>query len=330
MTSPPLSSTTPAWLELDKILINEGFLNSRDVDGFTALNKTLSAIGRKYSFTRIMFLLEDGANVNIPDNKGYTPLMNAIRHYDARSTDALINAGADIGIHNKYSETALLLAVQVGSVKMVRRMIKAGSSLNERNIDSKTPLMYAAECNHIEVVNELIQAGSDIEARDICNNTALITAMELSYPEIGEVLIKAGANINAQNNQRRTPLSGAMKHRNMRIARIITGIMNTGSSTLLPVAAVPAQPASVAVVQAQPAFVSVEPAFNPITAFSDSNVPSEYINGLLKETMLDIARTHGLHGYSKLNKEHLAAFLIQERNRRLSAGVQPAGAAFSG
>ncbi|MCL2144297.1 MAG: ankyrin repeat domain-containing protein, partial [Endomicrobia bacterium] len=89
-------------------------VNLVDKDGNNAL---LIAAGEYNRAEVINILIEAGANTEIKNNKGYTPLMVAIRNTRAENALALIKAGADVNAaydkpyDNEDKTTPLMYAV---------------------------------------------------------------------------------------------------------------------------------------------------------------------------------------------------------------------------
>ncbi|MCM8731167.1 ankyrin repeat domain-containing protein [Hephaestia sp. GCM10023244] len=83
--------------------------------------------------TYVRFLLEHGANPDIRDNQGTTPLMLAITQNAAACVTALLNPPkggkrADVNLANGSGETPLIRAVQLRNLDLVRTLLKAGAN----------------------------------------------------------------------------------------------------------------------------------------------------------------------------------------------------------
>jgi ankyrin repeat protein len=82
------------------------------------------------SATLVNVLLDAGANVNVRDVRGMTPLMLAAAtdHRGAGVVQALIAKGADVNIKSVAGETALDWARKTGSAATIDSLVKAGAS----------------------------------------------------------------------------------------------------------------------------------------------------------------------------------------------------------
>jgi cytohesin len=107
-------------------------------------------------------LLGNGAQVNVADNRGNTPLHQVtLGNYDYQSfgmdvwylkhhpvkvlrlAERLLESGADVNAQNKDQETPLHLASRLRLHDMVRFLLKNGADVNAKNCEGKSPLQLA-------------------------------------------------------------------------------------------------------------------------------------------------------------------------------------------
>ncbi|MDI1295229.1 MAG: ankyrin repeat domain-containing protein [bacterium] len=123
-------------------------INSRDVStGETALHIVIARRDNAW----LGFLLGKGANPNLADNQGNTPLMKAVQGRFEEGARTLIARGAQIDKPNGSGETPLIRAVQLRDLGLVRLLVAQGASADKRdaiagmsardyaNRDSRTP-----------------------------------------------------------------------------------------------------------------------------------------------------------------------------------------------
>jgi ankyrin repeat protein len=105
-------------------------INSRDVtSGETALHLVIA----RRDNTWLSFLLAKGANPNLADNRGNTPLMNAVQARFEDGVRTLLAGGAQIDKANGSGETPLIRAVQLRDVGLVRLLIAQGANADKRD-----------------------------------------------------------------------------------------------------------------------------------------------------------------------------------------------------
>ncbi|KAN0141639.1 Ankyrin repeat-containing domain protein, partial [Lactarius tabidus] len=107
-------------------------------------------------------LLGHGAQVNVADNRGHTPLHQVtLGNHDYRGlgmsqwdqkwhpgkvlrlAERLLESGADVNAQNKDQETPLHLASRLRLHAMARLLLKNGADVNAKNSEGKSPLHVA-------------------------------------------------------------------------------------------------------------------------------------------------------------------------------------------
>jgi len=113
--------------------------NTKDVNGTTALH----VAAKKHSIELCKSLLERGANVNAQDNDGgYTPLIQAITIGTEAVCELLIAHGADVNIANIYGDTPLLGACRChdGKVTLRKLLLDNGADIRAQSMRGNAPL----------------------------------------------------------------------------------------------------------------------------------------------------------------------------------------------
>jgi ankyrin repeat protein len=122
---------------------------------------------------RIRELVQDGADPNIRNSTGYTPLLVAAWKGDAEACVFFIEKGTDVNATDKEGRTALMHAVRGGQAEICALLIENGAGVNAKDKTGWTPFIYAAHWGRTKICALLIGNGADIEATDKNGNTAL-------------------------------------------------------------------------------------------------------------------------------------------------------------
>lgn len=132
--------------------------------------------------------------VNLADDKGFTPLINATISESDAMIDILIGLGADVNASNKDGATAVHFAAGDGSVTRLNRLKSSGASLALAS-KAGTPLHWAAGKGRSEAIKYLVQQGVDINAVDGSGVSAVLMAAVSSSDEGVKCLVEAGADV---------------------------------------------------------------------------------------------------------------------------------------
>ncbi len=141
-------------------------------------------------------LLEEGADVNLAQGDGTTPLHWAAYHLDLGVVERLLDRGAQARTTNRYGASPLGEAAKAGNAAIVARLLEAGADAEAANGDGETALMLTARTGSTEVAKLLIDAGADVNAREAWRDqTALMWAAESAHADLVALLIEKGADV---------------------------------------------------------------------------------------------------------------------------------------
>ena len=144
-----------------KLLVNAGANLSdlnRPFSELTGLDREMYepplSVAAKYGYSdALRFLLEQGADVEIEDYFGDTPMITAVRWGQAEPALILIAAGADVrrvpNSPNQAEQTQLMMVVQSErfypeeKLELIRKMAAAGADVNRPDATGDTLLIKA-------------------------------------------------------------------------------------------------------------------------------------------------------------------------------------------
>jgi len=105
-------------------------------------------------------LLRAGANVNLPDTIGMSPLMYGTNSGNAGIVELLVSNGADVNYLNPESESALIYASKKGYLEIMDLLIQAGANVNAENNEGRTALYFATQNNDNATTTLLLENGA--------------------------------------------------------------------------------------------------------------------------------------------------------------------------
>jgi ankyrin repeat protein len=172
-------------------------------------------------------LLQEGADINVRDAQGRTPVMIATYQHNTDMVRTLLQAGADVNIRDNNKENPLLHAGAQGWLDILKLAIEAHADTRLTNRFGGISIIPASERGHVEIVRELL-THTDINVNHVNNLgwTALLEAIILSdgdkaHQQIVQLLVDHGADVNLADKDGVAPLQHARERGFTRIERIL-------------------------------------------------------------------------------------------------------------
>ena len=158
---------------------------------------------------RALSLLKSQVDVNATQGDGATALHWAVYFDDAEFVALLIDSGAEVNLPNNYGVTPLVLASKNGNAVILEQLLRSGSDPNDPvnmlNAD-ETPLMFAARSGQSSAVKVLLDYGADINGKESWNGQSpLMWAAVEGAISVVDILVSRGADIHARSNSGATP-----------------------------------------------------------------------------------------------------------------------------
>jgi len=175
-------------------------VNAEDVNANTPLHLAKSS-------DTVQILIANGANVKAKNNKNETAMhvFTKKHHNNAnKSIESLINAGADVNVIDEKGITPLFYASDPKSKAI---LIKNGSKAIVQTKKNRLHELMLYHGRDITLTKTYIEEGDDVNCKDDKGNTPLYYAKNIYNVML---LIKKGANVNEKNNKGRVALHQAV------------------------------------------------------------------------------------------------------------------------
>jgi len=216
-------------VETMRVLLEDGKddINTLHTNGGSSLIEACTA-GAKDA---IKFLIDNGANYNMQDSDGVTPLMAVAAQGDIAGVGHVLDAlkkdmnGAKLKEHiNLFSYSggsAVMFSAAGGHHEATSELIKLGADINaiaqatpeyldklavmieegtmeenDPHVDGVTAAHVAAQGGHLETVEILIAAKADVTILDDEERTPLLLAVKGNHGEVASSLVGGGADPN--------------------------------------------------------------------------------------------------------------------------------------
>ena len=220
---------------------NRHLVNQINYQGFFPLY--IAIYNNKFSIAQ--FLLDNGAEVNSCNGRGYTntPLYAAADKGNLPLVKSLLYKNANIDKGNSYGISPLCIALENGHHDVALYLIAQGANCFESNKkNGKKPIHIATQKGLIDIIEILLQKGVSIDActENETNATPLVYAAIDGEYIIVKFLIEQGANVNVMCNSGLTPLDEALYRNNHAVAELLKSnggkcrkdLINQSSSSL--------------------------------------------------------------------------------------------------
>ncbi|PCD35539.1 hypothetical protein AU210_008108 [Fusarium oxysporum f. sp. radicis-cucumerinum] len=166
-------------------------VNAIDNDGCSALH--LSAASDVIDDETLPVLIDAGADINLVDYNGQTPLLVAIQHSRWSAATKLVQAGADLEVRLPDGKTALHMAVAMRNQEFSQVLISRGANV-DRVLREHTPLTMAINSRCTAITAVLLDSGADPNLPSRNGNTPLLAAASTGHDETVRYLIAHGAD----------------------------------------------------------------------------------------------------------------------------------------
>mmetsp|Transcript_19052 Transcript_19052/g.44444 ORF Transcript_19052/g.44444 Transcript_19052/m.44444 type:complete len:983 (-) Transcript_19052:63-3011(-) len=193
------------------------------------LNSRIVEAAQRNDFEAVAAAIEAGANVNVRDDSGWTPVMWAALHGDLDLVALLTRQGASPVLLDEHgfsieelapqdaavaealeivlgSNTRMMEAARAGDWERVDEELRVGAYIHQRDDEKRTPIIWAARLAEPEAVRQLHSKSGDLNDRDLYGWTPLHSAIEAESAETVSLLHHLGADFGLRTYQGDTTL----------------------------------------------------------------------------------------------------------------------------
>jgi ankyrin repeat protein len=179
-------------------------VNQGDRSGYAALETAAL-----YDYVDIInTLLAHGADPNRRNQlwSADTPFLSAVEWGEYETVQALLDGGADVNLADSSGMTPLIKLIRLsgGDVpRITALLLDAGADPNHQDDVGWTALHYARTA---DVLQQLIKRGANLNLQDNQGQTPLHIAVILENADTAALLLESGAAADIQDHNGRTPL----------------------------------------------------------------------------------------------------------------------------
>ena len=104
--------------------------------------------------------------IDARDARGETALFAAVAGRDTSWIGYLLNQGADPNLANKAGDTPLIAAARIGFVDAAEWLLTKGAKVDAANRMGETPLIVAVQGRQVPIIRLLLSEGADPDRSD--------------------------------------------------------------------------------------------------------------------------------------------------------------------
>lgn len=209
-------------LEIARLLIDAGAdVEKAPTSGLN--NETiLHRVGGKNSPEMLKILHAAGADMNVTNANGRTPLYFTISQHDLLQAEALLDLGADPNIHDRQGLRPIDFATSMirfsgnPDPTMIELLLKRGAKPSPSPVPNaeQSPLLRAAARGQRNIVQLLLKYGASVDDRttDFYNATPFLLAAQSGHVDVCRLLLENDADPLARDGMRRTVLHLVAAH----------------------------------------------------------------------------------------------------------------------
>ncbi|KAM0550182.1 hypothetical protein ACHAPJ_009030 [Fusarium lateritium] len=166
--------------------------------------------------------LRPGADVNLGDKDGRTPLFYAVWTGNEAIVQTLVHEGARVDIKDVVGGTPAEYAVSNGYQEVAKVLVQAGGSIHADSNDGERLLLSAVQKGQQQVVKLLLEGGkTDVNAKDKNGSTSLMWAVDSKYMAIVKLLLESNADVNIGDKDGWTPLLQALEYKDSALVQLL-------------------------------------------------------------------------------------------------------------
>jgi ankyrin repeat protein len=128
---------------------------------------------------------------------------------DVVTVSRFVDTGLNVDMFDERQWTPLMISAANGNAQMVGVLIAGGAHINHVDTAGYTPLHWAALNGHAEVVELLLNHSADVNAYSVHGWTALLQAVTRGRADVVKILLERGADVNAASDDGSTALHKA-------------------------------------------------------------------------------------------------------------------------
>jgi ankyrin repeat protein len=180
----------------DTVIVEELLKRGADANAVQTDKKIPLLILAIRHLSILVLLVTHGADVNLTDSSGATPLYRASQENRTEAVQFLLSKGADVDTYQDAAINPIGVAVLHNFFEVVRILLRHGANVNSVQYPGYSLVCVAVQEDNAAMIDLLASHGADVNMVDYSGATAAFTASSKNYIASLKVLVKHGAGLN--------------------------------------------------------------------------------------------------------------------------------------
>lgn len=129
-------------------------------------------------------MIEQGANLNLPDFTGKQALHFAVLTSNVELVEFILQHGGDVNAQDIEGLTAVHYAATTGNVSVLALLARFGAFINTQDHQGETALFYAVREGQLNALKFLLQVGANPALQNEDEETAVELCQELNEQDL--------------------------------------------------------------------------------------------------------------------------------------------------
>ena len=180
-------------------------------------------------------LLSHGADVNMQNNEGFSPLMITSKYGHSDVITILLDKGAEVNMQSNNGWSSLMAACKNGHNDVVKTLLEKGAKVNLQNYHGWSSLIAASHYGHNDIVNTLLDKGAEVNMQDYDGWSSLMIASWGGHGNIVKTLLDNHADVSIRNKNGKDALNIVTKRGHKYIVELFSAVeQGSNDSPLTP------------------------------------------------------------------------------------------------
>jgi ankyrin repeat protein len=223
--SPLYLAAMMGQIDAMKALLKLGADVNTDKNGRSPLIGAATTTAENSREEAIRVLAANGADVNVPDTNGFTPVYVVAEKGFTAAIRVLAELGADVNVASNARHSPVFVAAENGHVGAIRVLVEFGADIDALGFDGFSPLFVAALKGQTRAIRVLVELGADVNLQCKCDATHMAAPLSAATQEgkvdAIRVLVELGADINASDSDGFSPVALAAQYGHVAAIRVL-------------------------------------------------------------------------------------------------------------